>query len=135
MCFSTDQTIGTSGKYMGLGQQAGEHDSVGVISPFAAGAEVLTLVVKAAQGNSPRSGMAVLYHDAAGGAQGGEPVGIAPENECVLNATEVKSVCSITFSTNNSLELFDSLSVFIETDGGSFEGGSACILIDPDGTE
>ena len=135
MCFSTDQTIGTQGKYMGLGQQAGEHDSVGVISPFAAGSEVLTLVVKASQGNNPNSGVAVLYHDAAGGAQGGEPVGSAPNNQCVLNETPVKSVCKITFSTNNALELFDSLSVFIQTDGGSFEGGSACILIDPDGTD
>ena len=135
MCFSTDQTIGTQGKFMGLGQQAGDHDSVGVISPFAAGAEVLTLVVKAAQGNNANSGVAVLYHDAPGGAQGGEPVGTAPNNQCVLSDTPVKSVCKITFSTNNALELFDSLSVFIQTDGGSFEGGSACILIDPDGTD
>ncbi|AKE51988.1 collagen-like protein [Kangiella geojedonensis] len=135
MCFSTDQTIGTQGKFMGLGQQAGDHDSVGVISPFAAGAEVLTLVVKAAQGNNANSGVAVLYHDASGGAQGGEPVGTAPNNQCVLSDTPVKSVCKITFSTNNALELFDSLSVFIQTDGGSFEGGSACILIDPDGTD
>ena len=135
MCFSTDQTIGTSGKYMGLGQQAGSHDSVGVISPFLAGAEVVTLVVKAAQGNSPRSGSAVLFHDAAGGAQGGEPLGTAPNNQCILSNTPVKSICKITFATNNALELFDSLSVFIKTDAGSFEGGSACILIDPDGTD
>ncbi|WP_223669086.1 DUF7467 domain-containing protein [Kangiella shandongensis] len=135
MCFGTDQTIGTQGKFMGLGQQSGTHDSVGVISPFAADAEVLTLVVKAAQGNNPASGFAVLYHDAAGGAQGGEQVGSAPNNQCILNDTAVKSVCKITFSTNNSLELFDSLSVFIKTDGGNFEGGSACVLIDPDGTE
>ncbi|NVK21710.1 MAG: collagen-like protein, partial [Kangiellaceae bacterium] len=133
MCFSTDQTIGSQGKYMGLGQQAGEHDSVGVISPFAAGAEVLTLVVKAAQGNNPNSGIAILYHDNPGG-QGGVPVGNSPSNQCVLDDTAVKSVCKVTFDTNNDLVEFDSLSVFIRTtDGGSFEGGSACILIDPDG--
>ncbi len=128
MCFSTDQTIGTSGKFMGLGQQAGEHDSVGVISPFAAGAEVITLVVKAAQGNQARSGSAQLFHDASGGGQGGEALG----GLCTLPPTAVKSVCQVNI-IGGVLTQFDSLSVFIEADSGSFEGGSACILIDPDG--
>jgi hypothetical protein len=28
--------------------------------------------------------------------------------------------------------LFDSLSVFVKADSGSFEGSTACVLIDPD---
>ena len=64
LCFSTDQTIGTSGKYMGLGQQAGDHSSVGVILPFAFADSVVTnLVVKVSQGNTARTGQAWLYHD------------------------------------------------------------------------
>jgi hypothetical protein len=131
MCFSTDQTIGTSGKYMGLGTQAGNHDSVGVISPFGADAEVITLVVKAAIGNTARSGIAQLYHDAAGGAQGGEALG----GICTLDLSTVKSTCQVTLAIGaGELDLLDSLSVFIKADSGSFEGGSACVLIDPDGS-
>jgi hypothetical protein len=128
MCFGTDQTIGTSGKHMGLGQQAGDHDSVGVISPFGADAQVLVLVVKAAQGNQARSGEAQLFHDAPGNAQGGVSLG----GICTLNPTATKSVCKVTIAGGDLVE-FDSLSVFIKADGGSFEGGSACVLIDPDG--
>ncbi len=64
LCFGTDQTIGSQGKFIGLGQQAGDHDTVGVISPFLARAEVVKLVVKVSQGNSPRDGDAQLFHDA-----------------------------------------------------------------------
>ncbi|MBL4881387.1 MAG: collagen-like protein, partial [Oleispira sp.] len=130
MCFSTDQTIGTSGKHMGLGTQAGDHDSVGVISPFGADAEVITLVVKAAIGKTARSGVARLFHDAPGGVKGGEMLG----EDCVLELNSFKSTCLITLDVGTGgLGFLDSLSVFIKADSGSFEGGSACVLIDPDG--
>ena len=127
MCFGTDQTIGTQGKYMGLGQQAGEHDTVGVISPFSAGAQVLRLVVKVAQGNSPRDGTARLFHD--------DPLGLTDLGEqlspdCNLVAAPSRSTCEVDFT--GSLTFLDSLSVFVFTAGGSFEGASACVLIDPD---
>ena len=48
---------------MGLGQQAGEHDSVSVIIPFENGSLVKRLVVKVSQGQTTRDGTALLYHD------------------------------------------------------------------------
>ncbi len=127
MCFGTDQTIGTQGKYMGLGQQSGDHDTVGVISPFVVGAQVLRFVVKVSQGNTARSGDAQLFHDAL--VAGGQPLG----PPCPINGTpgDFRTTCEININSANELALLDSLSVFISTDGGSFEGGSACILIDP----
>ena len=126
LCFGTDQTIGSQGKFIGLGQQAGDHDTVGVISPFLARAEVVKLVVKVSQGNSPRDGDAQLFHDAvtAGGGQLG--------GNCALDSSpgDFRTVCSILINAA-PLTLLDSLSVFVVTDSGSFEGASACVLIDP----
>ena len=102
-----------------------------MISPFAAGAEVLTLVVKVSQGN-PTSGVAYLYHDDPLGSDDGERLN--PDDPCVLAALPVQSVCQVNFSVGDAvLTALDSLSVFIKTDGGNFEGASACVLIDPDG--
>ena len=132
MCFATDQTIGTQGKFMGLGQQSGDHDSVGVISPFLNGSDVLRFVVKVSQGNTARSGEAQLFHDdvvAAGQTLG--PV-------CVITPVvpgvggDFRTTCEIDIDpTVAVLALLDSLSIFVNTDGGSFEGASACVLIDP----
>jgi len=47
-----------------------------------------------------------------------------------LNTTH----CTVLYNCNtadNGLEALDSLSVFIETDGGSFEGMSACAIVRP----
>ncbi len=125
LCFATDQTIGNQGKYMGLGQQAGEHDSVGVISPFSGAAQVLTLVVKVAQGNSPRDGVANLFHD------GPTDEGLVLSPDCELLAEASSSNCKVNFV--GDLDELDSLSVFVKPDSGSFEGATACVLIDPDG--
>ncbi len=125
MCFATDQTIGNQGKYMGLGQQSGEHDTVGVISPFSGAAQVLTLVVKVSQGNSPRDGVANLFHD------GPTDEGEILSPDCVLAAAPSKSTCTV--NIGGALTVLDSLSVFIKPDSGSFEGATACVLIDPDG--
>ncbi|ACV26582.1 collagen-like protein [Kangiella koreensis] len=119
LCFATDQTIGTQGKYMGLGQQGGSHQEVAVITPFEAGAFIKRFVIKAAQGNNPVSGIATVYHDN------------GPLGTCNLVANDpdaAKSVCS--GITNGVLGEFDSLSVFVKTDGGSFNGATACLLID-----
>ena len=116
---------------MGLGQQAGDHSSVGVISPFAADAEVITLVVKVSQGNTPRDGDAQLYHD------GPTDDGLPLDGLCELNSlpSDLTTTCVIDFTPGDGeLELLDSLSVFVETDGGSVEGATACVLIDPDGS-
>ncbi|MBD3654003.1 collagen-like protein [Kangiella sp.] len=119
LCFATDQTIGSQGKYMGLGQQGGSHQEVAVITPFEAGAFIKRFVIKAAQGNNPVSGVATIYHDD------------GPLGTCDLVANDpddVKSVCS--GITNGVLGEFDSLSVFVKTDNGSFNGATACLLIE-----
>ncbi|NVJ66635.1 MAG: hypothetical protein HWE16_09100 [Gammaproteobacteria bacterium] len=128
LCFGTDQTIGTTGKYMGLGQQSGEHATVGVISPFGADAEVVKLVVKVSQGNTARSGDAQLFHD------GPTDLGLPLGPNCALDATPGESTTTCMVPINaGALTLLDSLSVYVQTDGGSFEGATACVLIDPDG--
>ena len=132
MCFATDQTIGTQGKFMGLGQQSGDHDSVGVISPFLNGSDVLRFVVKVSQGNTARSGEAQLFHDdvVAGGQTLGPVCVITPVVPGV--GGDFRTTCEIDIDpTVAVLALLDSLSVFVNTDGGSFEGASACVLIDP----
>ncbi len=126
LCFATDQTIGSQGKYMGLGQQGGHHVEVGVVVPFLEGAIVQQFVVKAAQGNTARSGKAWVYHD--GPTQFGQPLG-----SCDLvpsDPTENRTVCSGIAA--GVLSDFDSLSVFIKTDDGqgSFVGATACLIIE-----
>ncbi|WP_322500059.1 DUF7467 domain-containing protein [Kangiella aquimarina] len=126
LCFATDQTIGSQGKYMGLGQQGGHHVEVGVVVPFLEGAIVQQFVVKAAQGNTARSGKAWVYHD--GPTQFGQPLG-----SCDLvpsDPTEDRTVCSGIAA--GVLSDFDSLSIFIKTDDGqgSFVGATACLLIE-----
>ncbi len=83
LCFSTDQTIGTQGKYMGLGQQGGDHDSVSVVIPFGAGSLVNRIVVKVSQGNTARDGTAWLYHDEHALAEASD-LGHRYSQECVL---------------------------------------------------
>ena len=124
LCFATDQTIGTQGKYMGLGQQGGSHQEVAVITPFEAGAFIKRFVIKGSQGNNPVSGSATVYHDN------------GPLGSCDLIANDpdaVKSVCS--GITNGVLGEFDSLSVFVKTNGGSFTGATACLLIETEPQE
>ena len=131
LCFSTDQTIGTSGKYMGLGQQGGTHDEVGVITPFEAGSAILTFIVKVSQGNTARPGSAQVFHD-----NPDDPNGSPLSEVCniVPNPGESRSVCVLQAGLGDifdPLVLFDSLSVFVQTDGGSYEGSTACVLIEP----
>ncbi|MCK5379273.1 MAG: hypothetical protein KAJ78_07705, partial [Acidobacteria bacterium] len=57
--------------------------------------------------------------------------GLVLSPACVLVAAAQKSTCTINFT--GDLVVWDSLSVFVKTKGGNFEGASACILIDPDG--
>ena len=125
LCFATDQTIGTQGKYMGLGQQGDQHTEVGVIIPFPAGSIVTTFIVKAAKGMSPRSGTAQVFHDD----PADDPNGEALSAQCVLPATAAKSVC--TLLVGGVLAFQDSLSVFIKADSGAFVGATACVLIEP----
>jgi hypothetical protein len=131
LCFATDQTIGTQGKYMGLGQQGGSHDEVGVITPFLAGSNVVAFVVKASQGNNPNSGVATVFHDDPT-TDAGQPISvpcyITPESQ-----SESTTVCDLVNPSDfvEPMLEFDSLSVFIQTDGGNFEGATACVLIDP----
>ncbi|HEY9029982.1 MAG TPA: collagen-like protein [Kangiella sp.] len=126
LCFATDQTIGSQGKYMGLGQQGGHHVEVGVVVPFLEGAIVQQFVVKAAQGNTAPSGKAWVYHD--GPTQFGQPLGT-----CDLvpsDPNEDRTVCGGIAA--GVLSDFDSLSIFIKTDDGqgSFVGATACLIIE-----
>ena len=96
-----------------------------MIVPFASGT-VTTLVVKASQGGGTSSGQAWLYHDAVPF----DEDGAVASNPCTLAGTPNTSVCFIDgLDVNLSLLFLDSLSVFVKTDGGSFEGASACVLI------
>ena len=161
ICVGTDQTLGTQGKYMGVGQQAGEHDTVAVVIPFPPGASVVGFSVKVPQGNSIDDGFAVLYHDWPDGV-------VHPENkpwlgelltekeQCVLGPTPRASTCNVVIPDPNNRDLdvpppsdadaavgqqsalpsafldhFDSVSIFVNTTGGSFAGGSACIVLEP----
>ena len=174
MCFTTDQTIGTQGKYMGLGQQGGDHDSVSVVMPFGAGSLVSRIVVKVSQGNTARDGTAWLYHDdhlgngvptdeghrytlpcnlvggiGAGGIGdvfasvclttprlylGGDPgAGECPDYDLGDDAwiNPNWGDCGTSGYSAEPMSAFDSLSIFQTTAGGSFEGSTACVLIEP----
>jgi hypothetical protein len=117
---------------MGLGQQGGSHDEVGVITPFVAGSTVIAFVVKVSQGNTARSGIAQVFHD-----NPADPDGDPISSVCTITPIlpdESRSVCSLLNPADFlvPLDLFDSLSVFVKADSGSFEGSTACVLIDPD---
>ena len=130
LALATDQTIGTTGKYIGLGSQAGSHDNVSIVVPAGAGAEVTLFVAKVSQGNTARFGDAEIFKD--GPTDSGTLIG-----GCALDpATTDEDVtrCMVMFDAEfdplSILVLKDSLSCFIRTDGGSFTGGSCSVLID-----
>ena len=132
ICFATDQTIGTGGKYIGLGTQAEYHDWVSVITPFSAADQptVKRLIVKVSQGNSADSGMAWLYHD--GDTDKGEMI----SGECVITPDvsgpggDTKTICTVNYGAGMALLDYDSLSVFVKTDNGNFENASACVVVE-----
>jgi len=131
MCFSTDQTLGTNGKYMGLGTQSGEHTTVSVISPFNAADDstVVRFACKVSQGQGAEHGICELYHDAPDGDIKGELI-----TSCTLtpSSSDAKStVCTNEFSGESfQLNPNDSLSVKIyTTSSGNFTGGSACVAL------
>jgi hypothetical protein len=111
---------------MGLGQQGGSHAEVSVIVPFGAGTVVDTFIVKASQGNSDTTGQARVIHDSVPFSEEGEPL----SDWCDLPLTPDVTIC-FDDGVGGSLINLDSLSVFIETDGGNFEGATACVLIGP----
>ncbi|MBE9548040.1 MAG: collagen-like protein, partial [Proteobacteria bacterium] len=131
LCFSTDQTIGTQGKYMGLGQQGGSHDEVSVITPFPAGYVITKFIVKVSQGNIPVNGEAWLLHDDhVNESRDGHQI----SDICPLTKNDpgpFASVCKLDGPFYESLQVWDSLSVFVKTDGGNFTGATACVLIGP----
>jgi hypothetical protein len=136
ICFSTDQTIGTTGKYMGLGNQAGSHDLVSVVVPFADedDSTVVNLTVKVSQGTNERSGFAQLFHD--GPTDAGLP--ITPDEgqpgACTLTpdpdpVDESTTKCMVTLDPGVILAEKDSLSVFVKADNGNFEAATACVVL------
>ncbi|MCK4842187.1 MAG: collagen-like protein, partial [Methylococcales bacterium] len=126
LALATDQTIGTTGKYIGLGSQAGDHDRVSVVIPSDAGATVTMFVAKVSQGNTARFGDAFLYKDGPTGA--GTLIGACSIDPDV--GDPVTTCMIMVFGDEKILDEKDSLSCFIKTDGGSFEAGSCSILID-----
>ena len=126
LALASDQTIGRGGQYIGLGTQAGDHDSAAVVVPSGAGATVTMFVAKVSQGNNARSGDAELYKD--GPTDAGTLIG-----SCALDAAGGDTVtrCMVMLTNpDNLLVEKDSLSCFIKTDRGNFEAGSCSILID-----
>jgi hypothetical protein len=91
--------------------------------PAGAGADVEAFVVKVSQGNSPRSGDAEIYKD--GPTDEGTLIGT-----CAIDAQpdDTTTTC-MTMIEGESLAFKDSLSCFIRTDGGSFEGGSCSVVV------
>jgi hypothetical protein len=147
LCFSTDQTIGNTGKYVGLGQQDGSHLGASVVTPLD-NAQVTAFIVKTYMGPSGGSvsGQAAVFHDDPNGDIDGEqltnwcPINRDPNEDVVVAICRLRDFygdflngCATNAtSTGCSIGNEDGLSVFIETDGGSFQGGSACILISGD---
>jgi len=140
LCFSTDQTVGTGGKWIGLGQQSGNHLSASIVTPFPVGSRVVSFVAKATQGNNPVSGTATLYRD--GPTPNGQPLSL----ECPITPSgpdDLTTICrdgdvAAFFEPgeggiDGAIGLADGLSVFFQTDGGSWAGTTACILIEPSG--
>ena len=130
LCFSTDQTIGAQGKFMGLGTQGGDHTSVSVILPAFYGAGTVSdFTVKVAQGNTALDGEAWVVHD--NGIADGEPV----TEVCPIVADPAdagrSTVCDSAAPLGIALDTNDSLSVYVKTNGGSFAGASACVLVTP----
>ena len=97
-----------------------------MIVPFGAGTVVDAFIVKASQGNSDTSGQAWVYHDSDPFTEEGEI--LSPE--CTLNQDPDVTIC-FQQGFGAVLRNLDSLSVFIETNGGNFEGATACVLIGP----
>ncbi len=138
LCFSTDQTV--SGKYVGLGQQAGDHLTASVVIPVI-GAQVVAFIVKAYQGGGTTGGQAAIFHD-----DGADPLNIDGQqltNWCTLPADDPVTICNLgdqypsldAACINNpegnecQFDDFDGLTMYIEADNGSFAGASGCALI------
>jgi hypothetical protein len=127
LCFSTDQTIGNQGKTVGLGTQDNLHSKVSIVLPLAVIVESFT--VKAGQGNTPKDGDAQLFKD--GATSAGQ---LVTNDVCELNSSpsDIATTCTVNITdpcTNAALSAGDSLSVFIKTDSGNFEGMSACAVV------
>ena len=115
---------------MGLGTQGGDHTSVSVILPAFYGAgRVSDFTVKVAQGNTALDGEAWVVHD--NGIADGEPA--TEVCSIIAEPTDAgkSTVCDNAAPLDIELNTNDSLSVFVKTDGGSFSGASACVLVTP----
>ncbi|MDA9064477.1 hypothetical protein N9K37_03915, partial [Pseudomonadales bacterium] len=137
LCFSSTTSIGTQGKFVGLGTNSGNHADISIVIPF--GARVSGFVAKAAQGNSPRPGTAQLMRDVSaecadllgrGDGSGGD----IPSAVCSWPAEGApNATCSAVLDVNDAcrdLPALDSLSVHFNTENGSVEGGSACVTLE-----
>ena len=137
LCFSSTTSIGTQGKFVGLGTNSGNHADISIVIPF--GARVSGFVAKASQGNSPRSGTAQLMRDVSaecadlmgrGDGSGGD----IPSAVCSWPAEGApNATCAAVLDVNDAcrdLPALDSLSVHFNTENGSVEGGSACVTLE-----
>ena len=85
--------------------------------------KVTAFVVKVSHGSTARSGDGFVYHD--GPTDAGIQIGT-----CALDGVDGDTTTCMTMIPTFVLNLKDSLSCFISTDGGSFEGGSCSVLAD-----
>jgi hypothetical protein len=114
---------------MGLGQQAGEHDTVSVILPFVEDVVIQRFVIKVSQGNTARDGTAWVYKDDPTTDKGQIAIGPCNIVGQVGDSTTVCAVDGPSAPVHSGDLDSDSLSVFVNTAGGSFEGASACVLV------
>ena len=95
--------------------------------PFGAGTEAEAFVVKVSQGNVARSGDAFLFIDNRDDPRTDLGTQIAT---CEINGVPGDSTTTcMTMNTSLTLAQKDSLSCFISTDGGSFEGASCAVVV------
>jgi hypothetical protein len=131
VCFSTDQTVGSQGKYIGLGQQGDNHDKVSVILPLSTPAKVNTFIIKVAQGSTAGAGDAWVYHDSASSDKGSIVSTLCKILPGSPNEAFTKCILSSPLNFTSPLGIYDSISVFVKTDSGNFQGVSACVQIEP----
>ena len=100
-----------------------------MITPFKGGglSTVSSFVVKASRGQPGISGVAWVQHDA--GKYNDSECDLPPYDNTDPDQKPEQSVCGAA-NFDGELLNYDSLSVWVETNGANFTGVTACVLID-----
>jgi hypothetical protein len=123
---SSNDSIGSTGKYVGVGSQGIDHDRVAVAIPVGAGAEATIMVVQVSQTNTARAGDAFLYKN--GPTDLGTLIGTCELDPATL--VEAVTGCTVVFtSAERFLADRDALSCFVITDTGSYQSASCSVMV------